>query len=93
MKKFNVPTQMDCILKLITSDKRKPHFTRKGEYIKAKVRRDSCVIWVIYNTRLGSLRVHITSSAPWFKPENITRWELVYYWAKRVDANRYRWDK
>lgn len=94
MKKFNVPTKMDVILQLITSKNRKPHFTRKGKFVKAKIERAGGNIWVIYDIRTGSLRIHISPYAPLgFMAENLTRWDRVYDWAKRVDANRHRWDK
>lgn len=94
MKKFNVPTKLDLILQLITSEKHKPRFTRRRSYIKVYVKRAGGHICLIYDLRDGYLRVCIVLHAPLgFMNEHITRWDRIYAWAKRVDSNRHNWCK
>lgn len=97
MKKFNVPTQMDVILQLITSANCKPHlFMRKGRYMADIGRGSGKVIRLTYCPEYSL----ITASFPLFRPapgqpvhQLYAGWESVYQWAKRVDANRHKWDK
>lgn len=97
MKKFNVPTQMDVILQLITSSKCKPHlFMRKGKYI-ADIK---CGFGRVDRITYSPEHSLITASFPLFRPapgqpmqQIYAGWDEVYHWAKRVNANRYTWDK
>lgn len=97
MKKFNVPTQMDVILQLITSDKRKPHLRKEGRAYVAFIPRPSGSIKLSYHTGNGLLLASLPPIKYGDYPQKMATlllgWSNVYDWAKRVDANRYRWDK
>lgn len=93
MKKFNVPTQLDVILKLISGKSRKPHFRRSdGVWLASFAIDGNKKIVVRYSSYELSVWIHMNLRG---KPYDAVYCGFAecHEWAKRVDANRHKWDK
>lgn len=92
MKKFNVPTQMDVILKLITGKNRKPHFRCIGDTWCALFGVSGAGIGVCYRKGHIVVSVHHTVKGR-VHGKTYMGFAECHAWAKRVDSNRHKWDK
>lgn len=92
MKKFNVPTQMDVILQLISSEKRKPHFFRMSDAWCATFGDKEAGMSVWYRKGHIVASIHYTMKGK-LHGRSYTGFADCHDWALRVNSNRHKWDK